>query len=105
MRIEPVQPEAGIMKDRLRCFALLVLLPIVASGLGRCVAQETDKAQSHKDEQANAKTEPSDPLGRSTPHGTVVGFLQAAQSGKYKDAAQYLQLSKTERAAKGEQLA
>ena len=93
------------MKDRLRCFALLVLLPIAASGLGRCVAQETGQAQSHKDEQANAQTEPSDPLGRSTPHGTVVGFLQSAQNGKYKDAAQYLQLSKTERAAKGEKLA
>ena len=93
------------MKDRLRRFALLVLLPIAASGLGFCVAQKADKAQSHKDEPAKAEAEPSDPLGRSTPHGTVVGFLQAAQSGKYNDAAQYLQLSKTERAAKGEQLA
>jgi MscS family membrane protein len=48
---------------------------------------------------------PSDPLGRSTPHGTVIGFLQSAQKGNYKEAAQYLQLSKNERRATGEELA
>ena len=48
---------------------------------------------------------PHDPLGRSTPHGTVVGFLQAAQNGKYKEATQYLQLSNNERLTTGEELA
>ena len=48
---------------------------------------------------------PNDPLGRSTPHGTVFGFLQTAQNGKYKEATEYLQLSKNERLAKGEELA
>src|SRR5260370_23997611 len=48
----------------------------------------------------------SDPLGRSTPAGTVFfGFLQAAQSGNYGLAAQYLQLSPARRQAEGEQLA
>jgi MscS family membrane protein len=48
---------------------------------------------------------PDDSLGRSTPHGTVIGFLQTAQNGKYKEATQYLQLSNNERRATGEELA
>ena len=31
-----------------------------------------------------------DPLGRGTPHGTVLGFVKAAGSGDYDAAAQYL---------------
>ncbi len=34
---------------------------------------------------------PADPLGRSTPRGTVLGFLQAAQDHNYQLAAQYLE--------------
>jgi MscS family membrane protein len=34
---------------------------------------------------------PSDPLGRETPRGTVMGFLHAAQDENYSLAAQYLQ--------------
>ena len=49
--------------------------------------------------------EPNDPLGRSTPHGTVFGFLQTAQDGKYKEATQYLQLSNNERISRGAELA
>ena len=52
-----------------------------------------------------APQEPADPLGRTTPQGTLIGFLQAAQTGKYKEAAAYLQLSKIERAEEGETLA
>ncbi len=36
----------------------------------------------------------SDPFGRSTPHGTVLGFLRAAQSTNFVRAANYLQLPK-----------
>ena len=55
---------------------------------------------------ANSSTHTSaDPLGRGTPAGTVFGFLQAAQSGNYSMAAQYLQLSPARRQAEGEQLA
>jgi MscS family membrane protein len=92
------------MKDRLSYCVLLVFLLIAASGPGRLLAQENEKAK-HQGEQANAQAESSDPLGRSTPHGTVVGFLQAAQGGKYQEAAQYLQLAKSQRALKGEALA
>jgi MscS family membrane protein len=93
------------MKDRLPYRAFLLFLLIAASGASQSVAQEQEKAQPHPGEEANAQTEPSDPLGRSTPHGTLVGFLHAAQNGKYRDASQYLQLSKNERARKGEEIA
>jgi MscS family membrane protein len=48
---------------------------------------------------------PSDLLGRATPSGTVLGFLQAAQSGNLTIAAQYLQMSAAHRQSEGEQLA
>ena len=48
---------------------------------------------------------PSDPLGRTTPSGSVLGFLQAAQSGNYSIAAQYLQMSAARRQMEGEQIA
>src|SRR5260370_6835586 len=48
----------------------------------------------------------SDPLGRSTPAGTVFfGFLQAAQSGNYGLAAQYLPLRPARRQAESQHLA
>jgi MscS family membrane protein len=34
---------------------------------------------------------PEDPLGRSTPYGTVIGFLQAANKTEYEVAANYLE--------------
>ncbi len=47
----------------------------------------------------------ADPLGRTTPSGSMLGFLQAAQSGDYGIAAQYLQLSAARRQSEGQQLA
>jgi MscS family membrane protein len=47
----------------------------------------------------------TDPLGRTTPQSTVFGFLQAAQSGNYSTAAQYLQMSAARRQSEGEQIA
>jgi MscS family membrane protein len=52
-----------------------------------------------------ATSAPSDPLGRGTPAGTVLGFLQAAQSGNYSIAAQYLQMNAAQRQTEGEQIA
>ncbi|MGA2099775.1 MAG: mechanosensitive ion channel family protein [Candidatus Sulfotelmatobacter sp.] len=48
---------------------------------------------------------PTDQLGRTTPSGSVIGFLQAAQSGNYSIAAQYLQMSAARRQSEGEQIA
>jgi len=53
----------------------------------------------------NASNSASDPLGRTTPSGAVLGFLQAAQSGNYSIAAQYLQMSAARRQTEGEQIA
>jgi len=43
----------------------------------------------------------TDSLGRDTPSGTVLGFLQAAQAGNYKVAAEYLQMSAARRQSIG----
>jgi MscS family membrane protein len=47
----------------------------------------------------------TDPLGRDTPSGTLYGFLQAAQSGNYSIAAQYLQLAPARRLTQGDDIA
>ena len=54
---------------------------------------------------ANSSNGPTDPLGRSTPSNSVLGFLRAAQSGDYSIAAQYLQMSAARRQSDGEQMA
>jgi MscS family membrane protein len=46
-----------------------------------------------------------DPLGRDTPHGAVLGFLQYSLLGKYDLAAQYLALAPAHRGAEGAELA
>ena len=52
-----------------------------------------------------AANAPADPLGRTTPSGAMLGFLQAAQAGDYGIAAQYLQMSPARRQSEGEQMA
>jgi MscS family membrane protein len=47
----------------------------------------------------------SDPLGRTTPSGTVVGFLQVAQNGNERTAADYLQMSAARRQSQGPEIA
>lgn len=47
----------------------------------------------------------ADPLGRDTPSGTVLGFLQAAQAGNYKTAAEFLQISAARRQSQGPEMA
>jgi MscS family membrane protein len=54
---------------------------------------------------ASTSSKPSDQLGRDTPYGTVYGFLQAAQSGDYSLAAQYLQMNAARRQSNGDALA
>lgn len=43
-----------------------------------------------------ASSAPSDALGRSTPRGTVIGFLTAAHAGNWNSAVQYLDTTKVE---------
>jgi MscS family membrane protein len=54
---------------------------------------------------SNTAKTPVDPYGRTTPSGTVFGFLQAAQESNYSAAAQYLQMSPARRQSEGEQVA
>ena len=91
------------MKTYLRCFVLVLFSFVLASPQQ---LQRTDKTETQKSSHNEAdNTEAEDSLGRSTPHGTVFGFLQAAKSGKNKEAAQYLQLSGQQRVREGERMA
>jgi len=58
---------------------ILVFASLVAAALGQEPAPSS--AQSEM---------PTDSLGRSTPRGTVLGFLGAAHRGDYSAAARYL---------------
>ncbi len=46
-----------------------------------------------------------DPYGRETPRGAVLGFVRAAQAGKWDRAAMYLQMTEAERKQRGEKIA
>src|SRR5512137_2071429 len=74
--------------------ALLALLPATAD-LARAA---TPPAQPAEPEAAA-----QDPLGRSTPRGTVLGFIKAAQAEDYARAAEYL--DSQDAAARKQQLA
>jgi MscS family membrane protein len=78
---------------------------LAAAMLGQSLAQEVDNARAQSAPHAPDDGEATDPLGRSTPQGTVFSFLDAARSGRYKDAAQYLQLSRDARDKEGGHIA
>jgi MscS family membrane protein len=50
-------------------------------------------------------TQPQDPLGRTSPRGTVIGFLEAAHRGDLATAAQYLQMPEKDRRRSGSETA
>ncbi len=76
-----------------------VSLPSLAQSPLSSVLQSSSAAAS------SSSNSPTDPLNRTTPSGAVLGFLQAAQSGDYNIAAQYLQMSAARRQSEGEDLA
>lgn len=63
-----------------------VLALFVAARQGQA---QTDASTATESRTASARA-PADPLGRSTPRGTVRGFLNAARKGDYELARQYL---------------
>jgi MscS family membrane protein len=84
---------------------LALLILVVSISLHGLVAQSVTsllKGGTQAQEPTPAST---DPLGRDTPSGTVLGFLQAAQAGNYKTAADYLQMSAVRRQSQGADLA
>ncbi len=77
---------------------LVAVLPVSAQSPLSGVLPSSSAATSTSNSQ-------TDPLGRNTPSGSILGFLQAAQSGNYSIAAQYLQMSPARRQSEGEQIA
>ena len=90
-------------KPVMKKFALLILA-VTLSGttlVGQSVTGLlTGSQQTHTPAPAQA-----DPLGRTTPSGTVLGFLHAEQNGNEKAAAEYLQMSVARRQSQGAELA
>ncbi len=83
--------------------ALLVLL--ICIFLRGLVAQSVTSLLPGGAHALGTASASADQLGRDTPSGTVLGFLQTAQSGDYKTAADYLQMSAARREAQGPDLA
>jgi len=75
---------------------LAAVLLCAAGGLAQKTAKPASPAAALQSAQAPAAAPepPPDPLGRSTPHGCVVGFLLAAQKEDYARATQYLDVKK-----------
>ena len=99
-------PHHSGRKKSMPCFPKWLLILVLS--LDVCLLFGATSARSQvlpaSGAAASANT-PVDPLGRTTPSGTMLGFLQAAQSGDYGIAAQYLQMSPARRQSEGEQLA
>ncbi len=100
----------NLLDDRVRLKAWLLRqiarLPLLTL-LAFCAAAQAQSALSQilSPSAPASSTKATDRLGRATPKGTFYGFLQAAQSGDYSLAAQYLQLSASRRQTEGDDLA
>jgi MscS family membrane protein len=78
---------------------LLLCVTVSVAAAGQLLPAQPGKSPTE------AATQPAtDPLGRDTPSGTIYGFLQAAQAGRYSVAAQYLQMN-AKRTGQGPELA
>ena len=74
------------MKKTFSCY--LVVLGLI---LLQRVEAQAPKAERPPSTAAEQKQPVEDPLGRSTPHGTVVGLIRAAQQENLDRAAEYLE--------------
>ncbi len=90
------------MKKSLLLFSVFVLA--LAASTPALAAQSVTGLLTGNQAKTPASAQ-ADSLGRSTPSGTVLGFLQAAQSGDYRAAADYLQMSVARRQSQGAELA
>jgi len=73
--------------------SILLVACVAANGL---TAEKPGLFPGAKEAQRPAKPEMAydDPLGRSTPQGTVLGFIKSATQGDYERAIQYLDTKK-----------
>ena len=102
-RPSALTPGSALIGTSMKKWALLIL--VVSLFLPGLLAQSvTNLLQNAAQPQAPTPAS-ADPLGRETPSGTVLGFLQAAQAGDYRTAADYLQLSAVRRQSLGPDLA
>jgi MscS family membrane protein len=85
--------------------AVFFLLLLSLSGGPHARAQSLNNLLPSSSTTTNKSDSQSDPLGRTTPQSTLIGFLHAAQSGDYSIASQYLQISPARRQTDGEPLA
>jgi MscS family membrane protein len=81
----------------LRKILILVLLLVGCIASSGAFAQTKGVMPGAKGTQGTAEQEAeySDPLGRSTPQGTVIGFIKSARQQDYEQALQYLNTKKT----------
>ena len=92
-----------LLGTSMKKLALLVLgISISLHGLTAQSVTSLLKGGTQPQEPTSAS---ADPLGRNTPSGTVLGFLQSAQAGNYKTAADYLQMTAARRQSQGADLA
>lgn len=75
--MRPPRHTAGL------CLLLMILVPLAAAQI---------PGLSGKDAAQPASEASTDPLGRATPRGAILGFSRAAERGEIAVAAQYLQL-------------
>jgi len=83
------------------CLGIVLVIALPSFGDQLSPAQQSASGNGTNPGNGSA----GDPLGRNTPSGTLYGFLQAAQSGNYSIAAQYLQISAARRQTQGDDLA
>lgn len=98
-RRRPPAAITQVARCHARCAALLLLFSLAAFCAPVCAQTLPTPAAS------TPAAEPQDPLGRLTPRGTVLGFLEAAHRSDFATAAQYLQMSDKERRRSGPQIA
>jgi len=86
-------------------FVSLVYCFVAAAMQGQSLPQQAENARDEKPPAASGKPVASDALGRNTPNGTAVGFLESVRNGRYREASQFLQMSQEVRARSGESIA
>jgi len=89
------RPTFNGVRTGARCASFLILVSVVSTGTawGQKLLQKAAPSQPPAQQAAPtppAQEVPQDPFGRDTPHGTVVGFLKAAEQGDWERAAQFL---------------
>ncbi|HEY3276630.1 MAG TPA: mechanosensitive ion channel domain-containing protein [Syntrophorhabdaceae bacterium] len=85
------------MRAMARFAAFIIFFAVLASASG---AQGILQSKTLKTgDNARPSEISSDPLGRTTPQGTIVGFMMAARKGDYEKALKYLDTRKAGRGA------